>query len=166
MKSISGSRWTDFSTHLKTSTTSPHFIQDKAGSGKSILMKHIVRHVSTQAHLREWAAADGADLVIVNFFFWNLGETLQKSATGLLRAMLFAVLEQHTELVPIVFPITYQFWDRDQLVLIYTEFTKAWNLLTQKSADFLKIAIFIDGVDEFERDHGGISSFIRSLASH
>ncbi|CZR67736.1 uncharacterized protein PAC_17635 [Phialocephala subalpina] len=80
-------------------TQNGHFwIQGKAGSGKSTLMKFLAHHPETHRNLKEWAKEK--PLVLVAFFFWSSGTNLQKSQEGLLRSLLFEILRQSPELVP------------------------------------------------------------------
>ncbi|KAI0415762.1 hypothetical protein F5X98DRAFT_365007 [Xylaria grammica] len=74
------------------------WIQGKAGSGKSTLMKFICSHTTTKELLRGWAG--GKRLITAKFFFWNAGTTLQKSREGLLRSLLFEILRKCPELIP------------------------------------------------------------------
>ncbi|KAH6951183.1 hypothetical protein BKA56DRAFT_505764, partial [Ilyonectria sp. MPI-CAGE-AT-0026] len=164
-KPTSDDGWDNFSMHFRGTATTPYFINGKAGSGKSTLMKYIVDHPETMMHFRQWAAGDRSELIVTDFFFWNLGTSLQKSALGLLRAFMFTVLKNHPKLIPAVFPDVYQTWKDDMGEPSYAEIKGAWKLLIEKSATLLKLAIFIDGIDEFEGDHKDISEFICSLVS-
>ena len=69
-----------------------YWINGKAGSGKSTLMKFLHRHGKYREHLDTWAAGD--ELVLLNFFFWRAGSHEQKSIAGLLRTVLFQILER------------------------------------------------------------------------
>jgi hypothetical protein len=189
----------DFTTYLEKVSEEPFFINGKAGSGKSTLMKFIHDDSRTKKALKRWAGPN--ELVILHFFFWNLGTNLQKSHAGLLRGLLHAALEQHPELIPAVFPKAYRnwgTWDDDYATASedenktrrehvddheaghvdddgtehteapepeYIEVKKAFELLISKSG-YLRLAIFIDGIDEFDGDHREMATFLRSLASH
>jgi hypothetical protein len=159
------SKWDDFTAHLSHDATEPYFVDGKAGSGKSTFMKFAYNHPKTRTALKVWAGTD--ELVMVHFFFWNLGTTLQKSYVGMLRALLHAILEQHPELIPAVFPRLYRIWTTldTKVQPAYTETKSAFEILVGK-ARYLKLAIFIDGIDEFEGNHGEMSLFLRSLALH
>ncbi|KAI0452506.1 hypothetical protein F5B21DRAFT_516009 [Xylaria acuta] len=74
------------------------WIQGKAGSGKSTLMKFVCSHATTMKSLREWAGSK--QLITAEFFFWNAGTVLQKSREGLLRSLLFEILRKCPELIP------------------------------------------------------------------
>ncbi|KAF4624989.1 hypothetical protein G7Y89_g13181 [Cudoniella acicularis] len=159
--------WDNFADHLtKENVTVPYWINGKAGSGKSTLMKFIVNDPRTEEALRIWA--DGEQLLVLNFFFWNLGTLLQKSNVGMLRSLIYSVLEKYPELIPAVFPDLYRNWKVDfnqNSEPSYIEIKKAFTLLLEKSSSFLKLCIFIDGIDEFEGDHKDTSTFLSSLAS-
>lgn len=93
--------WSDFVTWLRTGD-GIYWINGKAGSGKSTLMKFIYEDPRTQEHLKIW----GGEIPVhtAMFFFWYRGTKLQKSQDGLLRSLLYAVLQQMPELVPFVLP--------------------------------------------------------------
>jgi predicted RND superfamily exporter protein len=71
-------------------------ISGKAGSGKSTLMKFLVDHPRTREELNCWAA--DKQLVFAHFFFWQSGDTLQRSLEGLYRSILFETLKQCPDL--------------------------------------------------------------------
>ncbi|KAH7065835.1 hypothetical protein BKA63DRAFT_427190 [Paraphoma chrysanthemicola] len=142
----------------------PYFINGKAGSGKSTLMKFILEHPRTKAPLKIWAGKD--ELVVLHFFFWGLGTPLQRSHIGMLRALLHAMLEKHPELIPAALPRLFRNWKKSDADTepTYIELKKAFELMVEKCR-FLKLAILIDGIDEFEGDHRDISLFFRSIVS-
>ncbi|RYN71864.1 hypothetical protein AA0117_g8992 [Alternaria alternata] len=156
--------WSNFSLHLLEDRSEPYFINGKAGSGKSTLMKFIFDSPETDTALEEWAGA--SELVKLQFFFWDLGTALQKSQVGMLRALLHAVLDQHPELVPAVFPRLYRSWKASDADIEpqYIEMKEAFEMLIEKSR-FLRLAVFIDGIDEFEGNHRDMALLLRSLAS-
>ncbi|CAN9250015.1 unnamed protein product [Alternaria alternata] len=156
--------WSNFSLHLLEDRSEPYFINGKAGSGKSTLMKFIFDSPKTQEALEEWA--EESELVKLQFFFWDLGTALQKSQVGMLRALLHAVLDQHPELVPAVFPRLYRSWKASDADIEpqYIEMKEAFEMLIEKSR-FLRLAVFIDGIDEFEGNHRDMALLLRSLAS-
>lgn len=158
--------WHDFMAHLVGENVSfPYWINGKAGSGKSTLMKFIVKDPRTEDALKRWAGEKR--LLAVNFFFWNLGTKLQKTNIGMLRALMHNVLAAYPELVPAVFPTLYQAWNSFDLSSepSIIEVKSAFELLLEKASKFLKLAIFVDGIDEFEGDHKDVSLFLAALAS-
>lgn len=96
-----GRRWSDFRSWLQYGA-GLYWINGKAGSGKSTLMKHIVSHGKTSVLLKSWAG--DSNLCIGEFFFWNSGSMQQRSQSGLFRSLLYKILSQSPELVPIVLP--------------------------------------------------------------
>lgn len=158
--------WDDFSAYLRgKDINTPYFINGKAGSGKSTLMKFVVDHADTKKALAQWAEND--ELIVAKFFFWNLGTPLQKSNLGMLRALMHTILQAHPELIPAMFPEIYRNWKDNETMEepTYFEVKRSFEMLIAKSATFLKLCIFIDGIDESEGDHRDLSEFIRSLAS-
>lgn len=159
--------WHDFSAHLSGASVSlPYFIRGKAGSGKSTLMKFIVSNGQTKTELRKWAGQH--KLLTPHFFFWNVGTKLQKSHTGMLRSLLHTILAQYHDLIPAVFPTLYaddRMPPSDDDPPSYVELKGALERLKTRSASFLRICIFIDGIDEFEGDHRDMSTFLNSIAS-
>jgi NACHT domain len=142
-----------------------YWINGKPGSGKSTLMKHIYDDERTRLYLKEWAQIGDSKhvpLVIASFFFWNSGTMEQRSQIGMLRALLFQVLDQELDLIPIVLP---DIWAR-----LYSKFlsqapsiwSEPWTLrlllvafkrlLAQKQIN-VKICFLIDGLDEFDGNH-------------
>ncbi|KAE9369410.1 hypothetical protein N431DRAFT_427565 [Stipitochalara longipes BDJ] len=73
--------WSNFVEWLRTGS-GLYWINGKAGSGKSTLMRYIFNHIQTRQHLSHWAR--DARLEIGGFFFWNSGSPIQRSQIGLL----------------------------------------------------------------------------------
>jgi hypothetical protein len=158
--------WHDFGAYLSGNNIfSPYFINGKAGSGKSTLMKVIATDSRTTVELHKWAG--NHELLIPHFFFWNTGSQLQRSHTGLLRALLHQALKKYHDLIPAVFPDLYS---NEKLLFngeepAYVELKAAFERLKVRSAPFLRICILVDGIDEFDGDHRDMSEFLCSIAS-
>ncbi|KAE8454394.1 hypothetical protein EG329_000016 [Mollisiaceae sp. DMI_Dod_QoI] len=75
-----------------------YWIAGKAGSGKSTLMKYLVKHDEVNNHLLTWA--NPLKLVTSSYFFWGAGNELQKSQSGLLRSLLYDIIRQCPNLIP------------------------------------------------------------------
>ena len=154
-------RWSNFHHWLKSSdnwlksSDGIYWISGKPGSGKSTLMKYIVNEDQTLQLLENWKK-DGR-LLMISFFFWKPGSDLQKSATGLLRSLLYQIASQWPELI---YHLGVQ--DRnatgDSKVPINLRHLAEWTdqrllsalkcFLDQKPTS-LWICAFIDGLDEF-----------------
>jgi hypothetical protein len=150
-----------------------YWINGKAGSGKSTLMRYIYDHDQTYSLLEEWAAPK--EPTLASFFFWNSGTLEQRSQSGLMRTLLFETLNSHRELIPIVLPWQWakeysrhmdgikdkvrssDFWHISKL-------KAAFRILVAQNIIPIKMCWFIDGLDEYEGDHEEISELFRAAA--
>jgi hypothetical protein len=130
-------------------------ISGKPGSGKSTLMKYLCRQEETRRCLDIWAA--DKSLVFGKFFFWNPGTTLQKSLRGLIRGLLYSILSNSPELIPLAFPkhwdatlsrVAVTFDSSDDIMLAFTDLIRRDEVYRNH-----KLVFFIDGLDEFQGDH-------------
>lgn len=94
--------WDNFAKWLESSAASFYWVNGKAGSEKSTIMKYLVNHARTREGLKRWSG--NTKLLTPSFFFWYSGYGLQKSQVGLLRGLLYECLHKHRELMPLVFP--------------------------------------------------------------
>lgn len=164
--------WANFSEWLRNGE-GVYWIRGKAGSGKSVLMRHIVEDPRTRQNLRTWASGN-LPLHFGSFFFWLSGTREQKSQQGLLRSLLFQVLNQRPGLIPVVFPLL---WARSYTGAVSNMpgvFKEAWTLRSLKDAFRLlvnqeivpiKLCLFIDGLDEFDGDHEEMSELFKNITS-
>jgi hypothetical protein len=127
-------------------------------------MKFLVNSPQTQKALKRLA---GTSHLLINFFFWNLGTGLQKRHTGMLRSLLHMVIKEHPNLIASVFP---RVWEnrkesdaknKPNLVELKTAFER----LREESFKFLKLCIFINGVNKADGDYQDILKFLWSLSS-
>jgi hypothetical protein len=162
--------WSDFAKWLR-SDQGIYWINGKAGSGKSTLMRYIYDHDRTRSLLRDWSGK--MSLTIVSFFFWNSGTPDQKSQDGLLGCLIFELLSQNRDLIPVVLPDQ---WHDEYVEPIEWQQDFHWtrNVLRQafenlRTQDQIRICLFIDGLDEYESDedknYEDIISFFVNLAS-
>ena len=73
-----------------------YWIHGKPDSGKSTLMNYICENEQTRELLRQWSGRK--KLLTPTFFFWNAGSDQQKSVDGMLRSLLYQILEEVHEL--------------------------------------------------------------------
>ncbi|KUJ07163.1 uncharacterized protein LY89DRAFT_725998 [Mollisia scopiformis] len=165
-------KWSSFSEWLSRGY-GIYWVNGKEASGKSTLMKHIYSSPITHELLTEWALPH--KLSTAAFFFWNSGTLMQRSQQGLLRSLLYTVLVQQRELIPVVFP---HHW-----ALLYSgisdrliedlplqpghpqEIQSAFRrLITQKIVP-LKLFILVDGLDEYDGDHVEIIDLFHNITS-
>lgn len=128
-------------------------ISGKPGAGKSTLMKYLSENEEVMNHLRTWA--HDSQLVFASFYFWRHGTDLQKSLHGLLRSLLYSVLDQHPDLARVVFPTQWEASSKSPGRTLHfrsSDIQKAFVTLTTTPDVYLKhkFAFFIDGLDEFE----------------
>lgn len=128
-------------------------ISGKPGAGKSTLMKFLAESEEVRNHLTTWAHT--SELVFASFFFWRHGTDFQKSLQGLLRSLLYSVLDQHPDLARIVFPTQWEAASTTSGKTLHfrlSDIQKAFSILTTTPEVYLKhkFVFFIDGLDEFE----------------
>jgi hypothetical protein len=146
------------------------WISGKPGSGKSTLMKFIMKDPRTQNLLSQWAGT--STLVSANFYFWSPGTPMQKSINGLLRSLTYQILRQCPHLIQDSFP---KIWldlmerqDRrpsDSSVTDLDQLMSAVKCITKANNPNTKFCFFIDGLDEYEGFDRDIAKLIKSLAS-
>ena len=147
------------------------WVNGKAGSGKSTLMRFIFNTKKTFEELRKWAGK--RLLVTAGYYFWTSGSVEQRSQAGLLRYLLFQLLQEHRYLVPVTFPKTWNQYinsstkDRIKAKIIWElpELTEGMRLFLQNALRSSRVCIFVDGLDEFDGDHDEIIRFFKSIPS-
>lgn len=144
-----------------------YWINGKAGSGKSTLMRFVVEHAQTTEELQKWAGS--SPLYVLKFFFWTSGSLLQRSQIGLLRSLLFQILYVRPELIPWTFP---ELWmacqdTRKRISMIMTweteELLQALRRAFEWGSKESKLCLFIDGLDEFQGDESVIIALVRDI---
>ncbi|KAK4222132.1 hypothetical protein QBC38DRAFT_100666 [Podospora fimiseda] len=161
-------RWDSFPDWLQRGEGC-YWINGKAGSGKSTLMKFVWGHPDGLTHLAKWAA-DGP-LLTASFFFWYLGSPLQKSETGLLRSLLHDILAQQPGLIPTIMPELCQEIAKSQGAYLaepsLPELTRWFQILASDLPQHqqARFCFFIDGLDEFAGDHFDLKNLFIKTAS-
>jgi hypothetical protein len=125
-----------------------YWISGKVGSGKSTLVKFLHKNGAPQDAFRLWAG--GARLITVYFYFWNAGSRLQKSQEGMFRSILYQVLEQEPSLAQVLFPEHFRPREEWAESITFHEVRRAFDRLASFNDSSLKIAMMIDGLDEFD----------------
>ncbi|KAH7068278.1 hypothetical protein BKA63DRAFT_494933 [Paraphoma chrysanthemicola] len=164
--------WTKLPAWIVDKNAPLYWVTGKAGSGKSTLMRYVVDHEETRNSLQAWAG--NQKLITAFFFFWNSGSAMQMSYEGLVRALLYQILEQAPDLVPIALPhkveaamllgehiyqrIETNVWTSEELL-------RAFRLIIRKGTAKYRIAFFIDGMDEFQGKPADLVDFVMSLTT-
>jgi hypothetical protein len=94
-------KWSNYAKWLREGEGN-YWVNGKAGSGKSTLMRYIVEDRRTRSILKHWAGNE--ELITTNFFFWKSGAIDQASQLGLLRSLVFEILTIIPSMMPSVFP--------------------------------------------------------------
>jgi hypothetical protein len=115
-------------------------------------MKYITSHATFSELLKSWAGS--SNLIIAKFFFYYLGTELQKSQEGLIRALLHQILTAAPHLSSKLLPELWEeVWHTEGDLKLspasHTELWIAFERLGRLSDQGLKLAIFIDGLDEY-----------------
>lgn len=140
-----------------------YWIEGKAGSGKSTLMKFLQHAPETTALLQEWA--DGKPLIFVSHYFWAPGTDLQRSFVGLFRTLMFQIFLQHPELLDLICPLRMNASDYAHLEpWTLEELAGCFDTLSSIDSLPSKLCIFIDGLDEFQGNHKDLIDFVQSAS--
>lgn len=147
-------RWDDFISWLRASSNENriYWIHGKIGAGKTTLLRFLDGNLSLSQHMLPWAKE--TSVVRASCFFWNAGNKLQKSTTGLLRTLLTQLFEHTPDLIPRV--VQLRKWQTARLagnhVIDWTDTElqdclREYILYATKSR---KVFLLVDGLDEFE----------------
>ena len=152
-----------------------YWITGKPGSGKSTLMKYIsyADKGRGQANLRARCHEDlskwsgDSKLVVASFYFWNSGTHMQTTQKGLMMTLLHQILKQCPDLAPLLFPAQWE------MLCLFGNYARDWD--EQELRDAVRqsivhapkcgarIALFIDGLDEFEGKSEELIKFLYDL---
>ncbi|KAK2022108.1 hypothetical protein LX32DRAFT_630495 [Colletotrichum zoysiae] len=148
----SGATWTNFHNWLRNDS-GIYWISGKAGSGKSTLMKFISTDERTRQPLLDWGV--GCRLLILSFYFWDVGTRLQKSLEGLFRSIISQALKECPELADKLFPDRFERRVDNTHPPTIQELERAFACLTapglvDASLTPVKVVLLVDGLDEFD----------------
>lgn len=127
-------------------------------------MKCIRSDPRTSQLLDVWKGSE--PLLRSDFYFWAARSDVPKSFQGLLRSILYSLLEQHQHFIPLVFPDVCRTIQSERPIdtaLTISELTLALRLLVEGCRP-IKICLFIDGLDEYSGDHRELVSQIGDLS--
>lgn len=162
------------------------WVNGKAGSGKSTLMKFLASEPRTRSLLQGWAG--NSRLVLVDFYFWHLGSRMQKSEEGLLRALLYQIFDSSPELMRTAIPqrcrsqiaatkpwsllelrqaLEYIALSKKATVALHDKFqaNRATVQIESRYSGDAKFCFFIDGLDEYEADHTRLVKLLQFLGN-
>lgn len=140
-----------------------YWIEGKAGSGKSTLMKYLLNVDLTRAALNDWAGQNR--LFVASYFFWAAGNPMQRSQEGLFRTLLFQILRKCPDLIP---SVCSERWDETQTYYSgpwdCDELVRTLDLLAKQTLSHAKFCFFVDGMDEFIGDQRALIEILKRLA--
>ncbi|KAK4910789.1 hypothetical protein LTR49_020563 [Elasticomyces elasticus] len=136
------------------------WISGKLGSGKSTLMAHILHDERTAQELQAWAQP--AHLHIISFFFWRAGtQQLQNTIPGLLRSLIFQLLDQIPGLAEVMGKRCQL---RTRRIALWEENSLRTSLHEAISAaKNVQLCFFIDGLDESQGDYNKLAKEVCSI---
>ncbi|KIY04090.1 uncharacterized protein Z520_00782 [Fonsecaea multimorphosa CBS 102226] len=166
--------WDDFIEWLQFKNDI-YWMTGKAASGKSTLFKYILENENTRQLLKVWGG--DSEVVIASFFFWSLGNSMQRSQCGLLQSLIYSILQQRPNMISEVLPSLWQQLHHQPLNF-FKSLGAAWHVwsvndlrhiltaLINQNESRLKFCLFIDGLDEFDGDHREIADFCYRLCQN
>jgi hypothetical protein len=176
--------WSNFIQWLRDDS-GIYWINGKAGSGKSTLMRFISEQTEVQSHLNHWRGQ--GDIHVSHFYFWNSGSELQRSQPGLLRSLLFHALQERPELTRFVFPEEWNdacpsendecdeciYGAKPVRLPDYNSYTfstkileKAFLRLAGLTTKEFRFCFFIDGLDEYEGDPELLTELLKKVSEY
>ena len=146
-----------------------YWISGKAGSGKSTLMNYICEHPQLDTHLRVWSGS--AQILSPRFFFWRAGSALQQSSAGLLRSLLYQILQAHPELMTLAArtefssPVFDSASDQSKMIPVWTgaRLQKTLQNTLSITSKTHHVCFFIDGLDEISGNQDDLVALIERI---
>ncbi|KAK4161515.1 hypothetical protein QBC43DRAFT_189361, partial [Cladorrhinum sp. PSN259] len=143
-----------------------YWVTGKPGSGKSTLMKFILDSDRTSQTLQKWA--DPRALLILSSYFWNSGNKMQTNRNGLLRRLLYEAVRQREDLALTTFQDRYRAYSLLGPFAMQDPWTDeelhhSLRRLVDAARATMNVAIFIDGLDEFEGKPREVIALLDSL---
>jgi hypothetical protein len=169
--SSSNTAWSSFPEWLENNGRI-YWVQGKAASGKSTLMRYICQNEGTRRLLLGWTGS--LPLLVATCFFWNSGSVEQKSQAGCLRSLLYEMFAQQSNLVSIALPELWacrhkycQSIDQDQLekerYWTLPRLLKTFKFLVTQDTLPIRVCFFIDSLDEFAGDHEELAMLFSNI---
>ena len=129
-------------------------------------MKYLSDNSEVEENLQVWAG--DTKLVTASFYFWNAGNSMQKSQEGLLQSLIFEVLRKCPSLIKTVCPNRWDATERNNLCdtsWTLPELAQVMTNLISQTSMPVKFCFFIDGLDEYEGDHPEIIRVLNAINS-
>ena len=130
-------------------------------TGKSTLMKWLYNDPRTVEAL----ALGVGRKVRANFFFHDRGAEIQKSFKGLLQGIVYQILQETPELLPLLLPIRERIVKRLDASWNEEDIHKAFQIVLTQQTLPLDITLFLDALDEYDGSHKTITNFLYSITN-
>ena len=157
--------WSNFVDWLE-SGQGIYWINGKAGSGKSTLMSYISQDNRVTDLLHSWSGPK--QIIIPTFFFWNAGSPMQKTTIGLLRSLLYQILDKNPHLTlplaqaTLIGEQTYPpipAWTEKRLLATLSHLIRLLSISSH-------VCFFIDGLDEYEGSKDALLALIEGFIQY
>ncbi|KAI9149984.1 hypothetical protein HJFPF1_09731 [Paramyrothecium foliicola] len=145
-------RWDSFSKWVGSDTNDGkiYWIHGKPGSGKSTLMRFLDERLDNQVDLLR--RASNKEFQKVFCYLWGPGTPLQKSLAGLVRSILFQLLQHTADRIAQIIPR--RVWEAAKII---RQGNMEWRIIEMietvyqyVSSGGVGVFVLIDGLDEFE----------------
>ncbi|KAG4282188.1 hypothetical protein FPRO04_13364 [Fusarium proliferatum] len=147
-----------------------YWITGKPGSGKSTLMNFVIHSPVTEQRLQAWATP--TPLLRAHFFFWEAGQSsLQRSREGLLQTLLWQCLQERPDLIQRVTPRRWMVHhvlnglETPAPAWSWEELREAFFILASENSRSFRLALFLDGLDEFQGEPSVLIQFVKDLVT-
>jgi hypothetical protein len=121
----------------------------KPGAGKSTLMKFIAHHPDLNTNLEQWS--HGQQLIVAQYYFWRSRSAIQRSLKGVLRSLVFQILQRRPDFIDAAFP--QKDWEDCGPEFEFPQHTLLKGLaeiIRQAEEHNVRLFFLIDGLDEFD----------------
>ncbi|KAK7986964.1 hypothetical protein PG988_001952 [Apiospora saccharicola] len=170
-RTAQGPQWHSFPEWLESTSDPVYWITGKPGSGKSTIMKYIAESEVTKRHLRRWSRR--LPVLVVSYYAWIAGHSLQKSWDGLKRTVLYQALQAlstRPDLISLVSPRRWTLaealpYSRRFPIWETWEMEESFDRLLKICGQAINVVIFIDGLDEFNLSPTEVVKLIKEITS-
>lgn len=160
--------WDDLGQWLE-SGSDIYWVSGKQGAGKSTFLKHLYDHPETRRRLDAWGGDETVSMG--SYFFWSMGNGLQKCRDGMARAMLYHILSEIPSIIPDLLP---NMWNHayeggvlrpDEMLPLPSipEVRMAFEKMAEDGILDRRFCFFVDGLDEYAGDDARAVNFIQKL---
>ena len=154
------SKWHNFGEWLRNENGT-YWMSGKAGSGKSTLMNYVCQDNRTQRSLSLWS--QGRDVLIPSFFFWNSGADMEKNSEGMLRSLIYQILDRY----PTLIPLPNQLSNVSTQIPVWTmrRLRNTLQSVLSQVEEYCHICFFLDGLDELIGDQDELIALMEQMRS-